>query len=181
MTADEGPRPDTTQEALSKLRPAFQSDGTVTAGNSSMLSDGASAVVVADKQTADDSPAPYKARIVASFTSGVEPRDIFIAPVAAIRGVLERASLTLDDIDLFEINEAFAAQMLACLKQLQLDREKVNICGGAIALGHPIGASGARTLVTLLSALKRRNLRRGLVSLCLGGGNAVAMIVERDV
>jgi acetyl-CoA C-acetyltransferase len=180
LTADEGPRPDTTSQTLSKLRPAFRADGTVTAGNSSMLSDGAAALVVTDKQTADESPAPFKARIVASFTTGVEPRDIFIAPVAAIRGVLQKAAMTADDIDLFEINEAFAAQMLACLKQLKLDQEKVNICGGAIALGHPIGASGARTLVTLLSALKRRNLRRGLVSLCLGGGNAVAMVVERE-
>ncbi len=181
MTADEGPRPDTTADDLSRLKPAFSSTGTVTAGNSSMLSDGAAAVVVAGEQVAESSPAPLKARIVASFTSGVEPRDIFIAPVTAVRGVLEKAQLQTDDIDLFEINEAFAAQMLACLKQLQLDENKVNICGGAIALGHPIGASGARTLVTLLSALKRHQLRRGLVSLCLGGGNAVAMIVERDV
>mgnify|MGYP002623080638 CR=1 FL=1 len=180
ITTDEGPRPETTAEVLSKLRPAFSTEGTVTAGNSSMLSDGAAAVVVANKQTADQLPAPYKAKIVASYTSGVEPRDIFIAPVAAVRGVLDRAGLSPADIDLFEINEAFAAQMLACMKQLELDPERVNVNGGAIALGHPIGASGARTLVTLLSLLKRRGLRRGLVSLCLGGGNAVAMIVERE-
>ncbi|WP_339911958.1 acetyl-CoA C-acetyltransferase [Symmachiella dynata] len=178
ITADEGPRPETTAEVLSKLRPAFSAEGTVTAGNSSMLSDGASAVVVANKQIADASPAPYKARIVASFTSGVEPRDIFIAPVAAVRGVLNKAGLTPDDIDLYELNEAFAAQMLACMKQLELDPQRVNVNGGAIALGHPIGASGARILVTLIAALKRRGLRRGLASLCLGGGNAVAMIVE---
>ncbi|QDT50153.1 Acetyl-CoA acetyltransferase [Symmachiella dynata] len=178
ITADEGPRPETTAEVLSKLRPAFSAEGTVTAGNSSMLSDGASAVVVANKQIADASPAPYKARIVAAFTSGVEPRDIFIAPVAAVRGVLNKAGLTPDDIDLFELNEAFAAQMLACMKQLELDPQRVNVNGGAIALGHPIGASGARILVTLIAALKRRGLRRGLASLCLGGGNAVAMIVE---
>ncbi len=178
ITADEGPRPETTAEVLSKLRPAFSAEGTVTAGNSSMLSDGASAVVVANKQIADASPAPYKARIVAAFTSGVEPRDIFIAPVAAVRGVLNKAGLTPDDIDLYELNEAFAAQMLACMKQLELDPQRVNVNGGAIALGHPIGASGARILVTLIAALKRRGLRRGLASLCLGGGNAVAMIVE---
>ncbi|TWU14812.1 Acetyl-CoA acetyltransferase [Symmachiella macrocystis] len=178
ITADEGPRPGTTAEVLSKLRPAFSAEGTVTAGNSSMLSDGASAVVVANKQIADASPAPYKARIVAAFTSGVEPRDIFIAPVAAVRGVLNKAGLSPDDIDLYELNEAFAAQMLACMKQLELDPQRVNVNGGAIALGHPIGASGARILVTLIAALKRRGLRRGLASLCLGGGNAVAMIVE---
>lgn len=178
ITADEGPRPETTAEVLSKLRPAFSAEGTVTAGNSSMLSDGASAVVVTNKQVADASPAPYKARIVASFTSGVEPRDIFIAPVAAVRGVLNKAGLTPEDIDLFELNEAFAAQMLACMKQLELDPQRVNVNGGAIALGHPIGASGARILVTLIAALKRRGLRRGLASLCLGGGNAVAMIIE---
>jgi len=178
ITADEGPRPETTAEVLSKLRPAFSAEGTVTAGNSSMLSDGASAVVVANKQIADASPAPYKARIVAAYTSGVEPRDIFIAPVAAVRGVLNKAGLTPDDIDLYELNEAFAAQMLACMKQLELDPQRVNVNGGAIALGHPIGASGARILVTLIAALKRRGLRRGLASLCLGGGNAVAMIVE---
>ncbi|MGH7200268.1 MAG: thiolase family protein [Planctomycetaceae bacterium] len=179
ITADEGPRPETTIEALAKLNPAFAQSGTVTPGNASLLSDGAAAVVVADEPTAARSSSPWKARIVAAHTSGVEPRDLFTAPVTAIRGALDKARLTKDDIDLYEINEAFAAQMLACLGQLELNREKVNVHGGAIALGHPIGASGARCLVTLLSALHQRTLRYGLVSLCLGGGNAVAMIVER--
>jgi acetyl-CoA C-acetyltransferase len=179
VTADEGPRPETTVESLAKLKPSFQAEGTVTAGNASMLSDGAAAVVVASREVAEKAARPWTARIVASHTSGVEPRDIFIAPVLAVEGVLKKAGLTTKDIDLFEINEAFAAQMVACLRRLRLDPEKVNIHGGAIALGHPIGASGARTLVTLLSALYRLNLKRGLVSLCLGGGNAVAMIVER--
>jgi len=179
VSDDEGPRPDTTLEALAKLKPAFKADGLVTAGNASMLSDGAAAVVVTDERTAESSPAPSKARIVAYHTSGTEPRDLFIAPVGAVRGVLTKAGLTTDDIDLFELNEAFASQMLACLRELQLDPQKVNVNGGAIAIGHPIGASGARVLVTLLASLKRRGLKRGLASLCLGGGNAVAMIVER--
>lgn len=179
IMADEGPRPETTLDGLAKLKSAFQTDGTVTAGNSSMLSDGAAAVVVASKEIADRSPAPWKARIVAYHTSGVEPQKIFLAPIDAIRAVLEKAKLRTSDIDLFEINEAFAAQMLACINGLKLDPAKVNIHGGAIALGHPIGASGARVLVTLLSALKQRNQRYGVASLCLGGGNAVAMVVER--
>ncbi|MBW3539572.1 MAG: acetyl-CoA C-acyltransferase [Planctomycetes bacterium] len=179
ISADEGPRPETTLEGLAALKPAFDPGGTVTAGNASMLSGGAAALVVADRKTAEDSSSPWKARIVASHTSGGEPRDLFVAPVAAVRGALERAKLRADEIDLYEINEAFAAQMLACLRQLELDPAKVNINGGAISLGHPIGASGARALATLLAALKVRDLRRGLVSLCLGGGNAVAMIVER--
>lgn len=180
ITTDEGPRPDTNLEGLAKLKPAFDAAGTVTAGNSSMISDGAAAVLVADAKTAQAHTTPWKARVVASYTSGTEPRDLFIAPVAAIRGVLSKAGLKQSDIDLFEINEAFASQMLACIRQLELDPTTVNVHGGAIALGHPIGASGARALVTLLSALQRRGLRRGLVSLCLGGGNAVAMIVERE-
>jgi acetyl-CoA C-acetyltransferase len=137
-------------------------------------------LVVADRETADRSPAPWRAKIVAYHTSGVEPKDIFLAPITAIRGVLDKAGLDQDDIDLYEINEAFASQMLACVNELQLNPVNVNVLGGAIALGHPIGASGARVLVTLLSALKRRGLRRGLASLCLGGGNAVAMIVDRE-
>jgi acetyl-CoA C-acetyltransferase len=176
---DEGPRPETTLESLARLKPAFDSSGTVTAGNASQLSDGAAAVVVVDEQLAQRSKSPLKARIVASATSGVEPKEIFIAPVTAIQRVLARADLTLDDIDLVELNEAFAAQCLACTRPLALDPAKTNVNGGAIALGHPIGASGARVLVTLLHALAARGLRRGMASLCLGGGNAVAMIVER--
>lgn len=180
INTDEGPRPDTDLDGLSHLKPVFDEAGIVTAGNSSLLSDGAAAVVVADRETADRSPAPWRARIVASHTSGVDPRDLFIAPVDAIRGALDKAQLGLEEIDLFEINEAFAAQMLACIGRLKLDATRVNVNGGAIALGHPLGASGARVLVTLLSALRQRHLKRGLASLCLGGGNAVAMIVERD-
>ena len=143
------------------------------------MNDGAAAVVVVDKTVAASVDSPWKARVVAYHTSGVAPRDIFIAPVTAVQGVLAKARLTIEDIDLFELNEAFAAQMVACAKELQIDPAKINVHGGAIALGHPIGASGARVLVTLLSALEQRGLKRGLASLCLGGGNAVAMIVER--
>ncbi len=177
---DEGPRADTTAESLAGLRPAFASDGTVTAGNASQLSDGAAAVVVVDEGLARESSAPVKARIVATATSGVPPKEIFIAPVSAMEKVLGKAGLKVGDIDLFELNEAFAAQSLACVRPLDIPLEKTNINGGAVALGHPIGASGARVLVTLLHALAARGLKRGLASLCLGGGNAVAMIVERE-
>jgi acetyl-CoA C-acetyltransferase len=179
VARDEGMRPDSTAEALAKLRPAFRPEGRVTAGNASMLSDGAAAVVVASGPAVERLGVNPLARIVAYATSGVAPKEIFIAPVLAVRMVLEKARLSLTDIDLFEINEAFAAQMLACLKELKLDEERVNVHGGAIALGHPIGASGARTLATLVHALHARGAKRGLVSLCLGGGNAVAMVVER--
>ncbi|HXT60263.1 MAG TPA: acetyl-CoA C-acyltransferase [Pirellulales bacterium] len=176
---DEGPRPDSTPQKLATLKPAFDPAGTVTAGNASQLSDGAAAVVVVDEATARESDSPLKARIVAAATSGVAPKEIFIAPVTAIQAVLTKARMTLAEIDLVELNEAFAAQGLACMRPLELDPSKVNVNGGAIALGHPIGASGARVLVTLLYALAERGLKRGLASLCLGGGNAVAMIVER--
>jgi acetyl-CoA C-acetyltransferase len=176
---DEGPRPDTSLEALAKLRPSFREGGTVTAGNASMLSDGAAAVVVSSREEAEKLGTKPLARVVAYATSGVAPREIFIAPVLAVRQVLDKAGLELGDIDLFELNEAFAAQMLACNKELGLNEERVNVNGGAIALGHPIGASGTRVLVTLLYALEKRGLKRGLAALCLGGGNAVAMIVER--
>jgi len=179
VNQDEGVRADTTLEALTKLKPAFRDKGSVTAGNASTLSDGAAAVVVGSTRAVERLGVKPLARIVAYATSGVKPRDIFIAPVYAVRQVLERARLTLSDIDLFELNEAFAAQMLACGKELGLDESKVNVHGGAVALGHPIGASGARVLVTLLYALEQRGLKRGLASLCLGGGNAVAMVVER--
>ena len=179
VSRDEGMRPETTAEALAKLKPSFREGGTVTAGNASTLSDGGAAVVVASARAAERLGTKPLARIVAYSTSGVAPRDIFIAPVLAVRQVLEKAHLRLEDIDLFELNEAFAAQMLACGKELKLDETKVNVHGGAIALGHPIGASGARVLVTLLYALEQSGLKRGLASLCLGGGNAVAMVVER--
>jgi acetyl-CoA C-acetyltransferase len=179
VSRDEGLRPETTAEALAKLKPAFREGGTVTAGNASALSDGAAALVVASGKAAERLGVRPLARVVAYATSGVAPKEIFIAPVLAVRQVLEKANLKLSDIDLFELNEAFAAQMLACGKELALDESRVNVHGGAIALGHPIGASGARVLVTLLYALERRGARRGLAALCLGGGNAVAMVVER--
>jgi acetyl-CoA C-acetyltransferase len=181
VARDEGLRPDTSPEALSKLKPSFRDSGTVTAGNASLLSDGAAAVVVASAKAAERLGAKPLARIVAYATSGVAPKDIFIAPVPAVRQVLEKARLTMAEIDLFELNEAFAAQMLACAGELKLDEKRLNVHGGAIALGHPIGASGTRVLVTLLYALKQRGLKRGLAALCLGGGNAVAMVVERTV
>ncbi len=175
---DEGPRPGTSTDALAKLPPAFGQQGTVTAGNASQLSDGAAALVVASQSVAQASDAPIKARVLASATAGVAPKEIFVAPVPAIEKVLKKAGMQLSDIDLFELNEAFAAQSLACMRPLELPPEKTNVHGGAIALGHPIGASGARVLVTLLHALKAHDKQRGLAALCLGGGNAVAMIVE---
>ena len=179
VSHDEGLRPETTAETLAKLKPAFREGGTVTAGNASTLSDGAAALLVGSARAAERLEARPLARIVAYTTSGVAPKDIFIAPVLAVRRVLEKAEWTPGDVDLYELNEAFAAQMLACGKELRLDEEKVNVHGGAVALGHPIGASGARVLTTLLYALERHGLRRGVASLCLGGGNAVAMAVER--
>ena len=179
VTSDEGPRADCDLARLSSLRPAFADDGSVTAGNASMISDGAAAVVVASELAAERLGRQPLARIVASATSGGEPADLFTAPVAAIRRVLDRAGRSIGDVDLFEINEAFAVQMLACVQQLDLPLDRVNVYGGAIALGHPIGASGARVLTTLLFALEQRQLRSGIAALCLGGGNAVAMLIER--
>ena len=150
VTHDEGPRPDTSLDSLGKLRPRSRKTGTVTAGNASQISDGAAAVVVVSEAVARQSRSPIKARIVASATSGVAPKEIFIAPVTAVQKVLAKAGMTMADIDLIELNEAFAAQSLACMRPLEADHAKTNIHGGAIALGHPIGASGARVLVTLL-------------------------------
>jgi acetyl-CoA C-acetyltransferase len=179
VSRDEGVRPDSAVEGLAKLKPAFKADGCVTAGNASQLSDGAAAVVVASGRAVEELGAKPMARVVAYATSGVPPKDIFIAPVSAVRQVLEKAKLAIKDVDLFELNEAFAAQMLACNKELKIDPTRINVHGGAIALGHPIGASGARVLTTLLYAMTKHTARRGLASLCLGGGNAVAMVVER--
>ena len=176
---DEGPQSDTNPERLAALSPAFNSDGSVTAGNASMISDGGAAVVVASPRAVERIGRKPLGRIVASATSGTDPEDLFIAPVLAIRKVLKRAELSVGQIDRFEINEAFAVQMLACIRRLDLAPDRVNVNGGAIALGHPIGASGARVLVSLLHELERSRGRFGLASLCLGGGNAVAMIVER--
>lgn len=178
VLADEGPRRDASLAAIGGLKPAFDPSGTVTAGNASQISDGAACVMVVDEARAREIASPLKARVVASAVHGVAPKDLFIAPVGAIQKVLAKARLSLGDIDLVELNEAFAAQCLACLGELDLSPEKVNVHGGAIALGHPIGASGARVLVTLLHALRTRNKTLGLASLCLGGGEAVAMIVE---
>jgi acetyl-CoA C-acetyltransferase len=180
IKADEGPRAETTAEALAKLAPSFRADGIVTAGNASTLSDGAAMVAVTSEAKARELGCRPIARIVASAIAGTEPRDLFLAPIGAVRAVLKKANLGTADIDLFEINEAFAAQMLACTRALKLEPARVNVHGGAIALGHPIGASGARVLVTLLHAMQQRGARRGLAALCLGGGNAVAMIVERS-
>ncbi len=176
---DEGIRADTTAESLAKLKPAFRSDGTVTAGNASQLSDGGAAVVVASARFVEENAAKPLARVVSYAMSGVAPKDIFIAPVRAVQLACEKAKLSVSDIDLWELNEAFASQMLACGKGLNLDESKVNVHGGAVALGHPIGASGTRVLVTLIHALHQHSKRYGCASLCLGGGNAVALIVER--
>jgi len=179
VSQDEGIRADTTAEGLGKLRAAFEKDGSVTAGNASTINDGAAALVVASQAKADELGAKPLARIVAYHTSGVAPKAIFTAPALAVPAVVEKAGLKLDDIDLFELNEAFAAQALHNIKDAGIDMDKVNVAGGAIALGHPIGASGARVLVTLLHNMIRTDTKRGLAALCLGGGNAVAMIVER--
>lgn len=177
---DEGPRGDASLAGLQKLRPAFDKGGTTTAGNASQISDGAASLIVAEESIARSISSPIKARIVASATRARLPKELFLAPIDAVRSVLEKAKLQISDIDLFELNEAFASQVLACQRELGIPLDRLNVHGGAIALGHPIGASGARVLVTLLYALAQRNLRRGLVSLCLGGGEAVAMIVERE-
>jgi acetyl-CoA C-acetyltransferase len=177
VSRDEGPRADSSLEVLAKLKPAFGAAGTVTAGNASQISDGAAALIVGDERAA--SAGSPMARIVASATSGVPPKEIFIAPVTAMEKALAKAKLKVNDIDLFELNEAFASQCLACTRPLKIHPAKPPISGGAIALGHPIGASGARVLVTLLYNMKRLSLKRGMAALCLGGGNAVALIVER--
>jgi len=175
---DEHPRPGTTAEKLSKLKPAFKKDGTVTAGNSSGVNDGAAAMVVMSSKTAEAMGIEPMARIVGYGWAGVEPRVMGMGPVPAVRKVLEKTGLSLEQIELVELNEAFAAQSVAVLRQLGLDQSIVNVNGGAIALGHPIGASGARILVTLLHEMARRRVKIGLASLCVGGGQGLAMIVE---
>jgi acetyl-CoA C-acetyltransferase len=181
---DESPREDTTMEALAKLKPAFKKDGTVTAGNAPGTNDGAAAVIVTSERNAQrlNKQPPFQpiARIVAQAVSGIEPKWVMMAPVEAVEKLLAKAGWDRDkDVDLVELNEAFAVAAIAVTRQLKLNPEKVNVNGGAVALGHPIGASGARILVTLLYELQRRNLRRGIAALCLGGGNAVALAVER--
>ena len=176
---DEPIRADTTAAVLSKLKPAFKEGGSVTAGNAPGVNDGASALVVMAEDRARTLGVAPMARIVAQATSGLPPRNLLMTPVEAVRRVAEKAGWTLGNVDLFEINEAFSVQLVAVLKELGIDPEKVNVNGGAVALGHAIGSSGARVLTTLLYALKQRNLTRGIASLCLGGGNGVALAVER--
>ena len=179
FTADEGPRRDTSLEVLGGLRPAFHVKGSVTAGNSSQMSDGAAAVVITSRGRAERAGLEPLARFVAYATAGVEPERFGVGPVPAIRKVLKRAGLTLDDIDLVELNEAFAAQVLACLRELPIDPDKLNVNGGAIALGHPLGCTGAKLTTSLLHELKRRGGRYGLVTMCVGGGMGAAGIFER--
>ncbi len=177
---DEPPRPDTSLEALGRLRPAFvKEEGTVTAGNSSGVNDGASAVLIASKEAVEELGWQPLARVVTSAVAGVEPRRMGVGPVFATLKALDRAGLSIDDIDLIELNEAFAAQSLACIKELGLDLAKVNVNGGAIALGHPLGCSGARILTTLVHELSRREERFGLATMCIGVGQGIATIVER--
>ena len=179
FTADEGPRRDTSLEVLGGLRPAFHVKGSVTAGNSSQMSDGAAAVVITSRERAERAGLKPLARFVAYATAGVEPERFGVGPVPAVRKALARAGLTLDDIDLVELNEAFAAQVLACLRELPLDPDKLNVNGGAIALGHPLGCTGAKLTTSLLHELKRRQGRYGLVTMCVGGGMGAAGIFER--
>jgi acetyl-CoA C-acetyltransferase len=176
---DEPIRADTTVDALGKLKPAFKEGGTVTAGNAPGVNDGAAAVVVMDEERAKALKRPALARIVAQATSGLPPKFVLMTPVEAVRRVAEKAGWDLADVDLFEINEAFSVQAVAVLKELGIDPARVNVHGGAVALGHAIGSSGARILTTLIYALKRRNATRGIASLCLGGGNGVALAIER--
>ena len=179
VTSDEGIRSDSTAEGLSKLRPAFTKEGVVTAGNASQISDGAAAIVVASEARAGELGLDPIARIIGHCTSGVAPKEIFDAPAKGIALLLEKQGLSVDDIDLFELNEAFAAQALANIGELSIPEDRLNICGGGIALGHPIGASGARVLTTLVHQMRRTDAKRGVASLCLGGGNSVSMLIER--
>ena len=178
VSVDETPKPDTTVEVLSKLRPAFQKDGIVTAGNAPGLNDGASALVVAARSVAEELGTPILARITGYAQAALAPKEIFFAPVEAVRKLVSQLGVDLNDFDLIEANEAFAAQALADGNKLEWDWDRVNVNGGAIALGHPIGASGARILTTLIYALKDRGGSRGLATLCLGGGGAVALAIE---
>lgn len=179
FTVDEHPRAGTTLEKLGALKPAFKKDGTVTAGNASGINDGAAALVVMSEEKAKALGLEPLAYVVAAASAGVDPSVMGTGPVPATRKALAKAGLTIEDIDLIEANEAFAAQALAVAKELQMPEEKVNVNGGAIALGHPIGASGARILTTLLYEMKRRQSKYGLATLCIGGGQGAALIVER--
>jgi acetyl-CoA C-acetyltransferase len=176
---DESPREDTTIEVLRALKPAFKKDGTVTAGNAPGVNDGAAAVVVTSEQRARELGAKPMVRIVAQATSGIDPKWVMMAPVSAVRKIWEKTGWKRDEVDLYELNEAFSVQALGVIRELGLEMNKVNVNGGAVAMGHPIGASGARILVTLIYEMIRRDVHRGIAALCLGGGNAVAMAVER--
>jgi acetyl-CoA C-acetyltransferase len=176
---DESPREDTTIEVLRSLKPAFKKDGTVTAGNAPGVNDGAAAVVVTSAKRATELGATPMVRIVAQATSGIDPKWVMMAPVGAVRKIWEKTGWKNEDVDLYELNEAFSVQALGVIRELGLDTNKVNVNGGAVAIGHPIGASGARILVTLIYEMIRRDVHRGIAALCLGGGNAVAMAVER--
>jgi len=177
---DESPREDTTIETLRSLKPAFKKDGTVTAGNAPGVNDGAAAVVVTGAQRAKELGAQPLVRIVAQATSGVDPKWVMMAPVGAVKKIWQKTGWKKDEVDLYELNEAFSVQALGVMRELGLDPNRVNVNGGAVAIGHPIGASGARVLVTLIYEMIRRNAKRGVAALCLGGGNAVAMAVERE-
>jgi len=179
FSVDEGPRADTSAEALAKLKPAFHAQGTVTAGNSSQTSDGAAACVLMEVGRARELGLQPMARMVAYATTGCQPEEMGMGPVAAVPKVLKRAGLTLNDIGLIELNEAFAAQALAVMRELEIDPERVNVNGGAIALGHPLGCTGAKLTATLLAEMKRRQVRYGLVTMCVGGGMGAAGIFER--
>ena len=179
LAVDEGPRRDTSAEALAKLRPAFHTKGSVTAGNSSQTSDGASAVVVMSGERVKALGLTPLGRFVGFATAGVEPERFGIGPVPAVRRVLKQAELTLDQIDLVELNEAFAAQVLACLREMPIDPDRLNVNGGAVALGHPLGCTGSKLTATLLHEMKRRGSRYGLVTMCVGGGMGAAGIFER--
>lgn len=179
VDTDEHPRPDTTLEKLARLPPAFRKNGTVTAGNSSGINDGAAALLLTSAEAARELELKPMARIIASAAAGVDPRTMGLGPIPAVRKALQRAGLTIDQMDLVEINEAFAVQVLACARELGLDLSKTNVNGGAIALGHPLGCSGARLMTTLVHEMRRRRARYGLVTLCVGVGQGEATIVER--
>jgi 3-oxoadipyl-CoA thiolase len=176
---DEHPRPEVSMDSLRKLRPAFRNDGTVTAGSSSGINDGAAALLVMSERAAAERGYAPIARIVATAVAGVAPDVMGIGPVPAVRLALRRAGLTIEDIDLIELNEAFASQALACMRELNIPADRVNVNGGAIALGHPLGASGARIVTTLVHEMRRRNVRRGLATMCIGVGQGIAIILER--